>query len=311
MSYGVVMNESANPNPAAGDAAGALERLEIADDRAGWVHHRLGRAPLSMAPGGHRHAELELNLVLAGHATYLVDGRREAIATDSLLWLLPSQRHLLLDRSRDFEMWIAVFRPGVARAAGVPAGWVSLDGGGSDGFAAPDAPAVSRFARRLSESQTAALAATCERLAGSGGAALSPPHHAAGLAWLLCEARAAFAGADGVAAGSHLHPAVERAARWLHDHAHEPAAEDFDALAARAGVSRWWLSRLFKRQVGASLTDYRNRRRVERALALLGRGGRHTAAEAAYASGFGSYAQFYRAFRAHTGESPERHLRRG
>ncbi len=91
-----------------------------------------------------------------------------------------------------------------------------------------------------------------------------------------------------------MHPAVERAARILRD---EPGRDDLRQLARRAGLSSPKLSRVFKEQIGLSISQFRNRRRLERFLKLYGRGRRVGAMEAALEAGFGSYAQFYRVFK--------------
>jgi AraC-like DNA-binding protein len=64
------------------------------------------------------------------------------------------------------------------------------------------------------------------------------------------------------------------------------------------------LSRLFKEQIGVSISRFRNHQRLQRFLRIYGRGRRTTALAAAHEAGFGSYAQFYRVFREQTGRSP-------
>src|SRR5882724_5800096 len=59
----------------------------------------------------HRHRETELNIVTAGRASYLLGDRRYELHTDDVVWLFPAQEHQLIDRSPDYEMWIAVFSP--------------------------------------------------------------------------------------------------------------------------------------------------------------------------------------------------------
>src|ERR1039458_8292447 len=59
----------------------------------------------------HRHEELELNLVIAGTARYLLGERRYDLARGTLIWLFSEQDHLLLDESHDYSMWIAVISP--------------------------------------------------------------------------------------------------------------------------------------------------------------------------------------------------------
>ena len=257
----------------------------------------------------HHHDELELNLVTAGRATYVVDGRRVELAIDAALWLWPEQEHLLMSVSPDFSMWIVVWRQDAARAAAGPDGPDAAPAG-------PVAPSPRLLApRRLDEASTAVLDAVAARVS----TAPSPGHEAAGLAWLLREAWSVFLDAEDVPSGSRLHPAVERAARWLAAHAHESAAEDLDALASRCGLSRSRLSRLFAAQVGETLVAHRQRRRLEAALRHLGSAGRDgtpgraTMLEAAFAGGFGSYPAFYRAHVAHLGCGPAeaRRERRG
>ena len=283
-----------------------LVRIELADDRTGAViRHEAPRVPPMSQ--GHRHNEWEFNLVTRGRAAYLVEGRRVPLELDSLLWLLPSQGHVLLDRSPDFCMWIVVVRPeAVRQVAADPACAVWHD------WMDPDRPPPPPQHRLVGEAAARQLATLCRRLEdppdpsppGGDAPRLAPQHHAAGLAYLTAEAWAAFLAAPDRPAGSHLHPAVQTAVTWLADHAHTPDADDLDALAQRCHVSRPHLSRLFKQQTGQTLTDFRNRRRADRFAALLGRGGRLTATQAAYAAGFGSYAQAYRVVKQLTGRSP-------
>src|SRR3954470_2377750 len=78
------------------------------------VRHRGG----GVRPHAHRHAELEVNLVVAGTASYLLGDRRYALTPGTLTWLFPGQDHVLVDESSDHELWWAVFRPAlVARIA--------------------------------------------------------------------------------------------------------------------------------------------------------------------------------------------------
>jgi len=71
------------------------------------VRHRVG----DVRPRTHRHAELEVNLVVRGTASYLLGDRRYELTPRTLTWLFPGQDHLLVDESSDHELWWAVFRP--------------------------------------------------------------------------------------------------------------------------------------------------------------------------------------------------------
>src|SRR5205814_2076572 len=78
------------------------------------VRHLAGDARAN----AHRHAELEVNLVVRGTASYLLGERRYDLARGTLTWLFPGQDHVLVDESGDHELWWAVFRPSlVARIA--------------------------------------------------------------------------------------------------------------------------------------------------------------------------------------------------
>jgi AraC-like DNA-binding protein len=77
------------------------------------------------------------------------------------------------------------------------------------------------------------------------------------------------------------------------------------AAGLNVGLSR--LGRVFKILMGVSLVEYRNRLRLERFENLLD-SGRTNLREAALDAGFGSYAQFYRVFRARLHASPREYL---
>ncbi len=121
-----------------------------------------------------------------------------------------------------------------------------------------------------------------------------------GLSYLLLGAWQAFADSDDVVGGD-VHPAVDRVARLLHAN---PGAGHLADLARTVGLSPSHLSRLFKMQMGLSISRFRNQQRLQRFLRLYGNGRRTTALAAAHQAGFGSYAQFYRVFRQEAGRHP-------
>ena len=240
-------------------------------------------------PRAHRHAELELNLVVSGTASYLLGERRYELTAGTLTWLFPGQDHVLVDESGDHELWWAVFSPAlVARTATTPAALPLLE----------HDPA-GRFSRRLHARRVPVLEALLRELRDA-----DPIDDAllnAGLGYLLVLAWRAFLDSEDVVAGAGVHPAVESVARRLRA---DPGAGGLGELARAAGLSPSHLSRLFKAQTGVSITRFRNQRRLERFRALYGDGRRTTALAAALDAGFGSYAQFYRVVRAETARSP-------
>jgi AraC-like DNA-binding protein len=94
---------------------------------------------------------------------------------------------------------------------------------------------------------------------------------------------------------------VERARSAIHDE--HPAASGLFPLAELIGASPYRLSRAFPRELGVSITTYRNRIRVGRALDRLERD-EGSIADVAATLGFADQAHFTRVLRAHVGHTP-------
>jgi AraC-like DNA-binding protein len=242
----------------------------------------------------HRHEELELNLVIAGTAKYLIGERRCDLVRGTLIWLFPEQDHLLLEESRDYAMWIVVIGPALLRRVcrGLPAQRLLTGDPGEV------------LARSLRPGQGSSMSSLFADIAAVG---VDADRFNSGLSYAVLCAWAAFNNAQTVALGFDVHPAVEKAARLLRD---ESEPENLETLAGRCGLSRSRLSRLFKQQVGVSLVEYRQRQCLERFLAIFGRGRRLTLLDAALQAGFGSYANFHRVFKQAMRQSPAEYRRR-
>lgn len=243
----------------------------------------------------HRHAELEVNLVVRGRAIYLLGERTYGLRRHSAVWLFPGQDHVLIDQSGDYRMWIVVFKPALLRRCC------------TDPRTSPllQAAPPGHFCRPLGDEKAARLDALFGELLALQTEGDSARYNA-GLAYALLSAWDAYLGAGEGEDGFDVHPAVERAARLLRDET-EPLG--VDEVARRVGLSASRLSTLFAQQMGISLTAFRNRQRVERFLRLYGQGRRVTMLEAALDANFGSYAQFYRVFTALMGCTPAEYRR--
>ena len=101
-------------------------------------------------------------------------------------------------------------------------------------------------------------------------------------------------------------PAVARAFRVL---VAEPQALPLDQLAARSGISKFHLSRLFVRSLGMPPQRLHRHMRLARAAAMLRAGA--SSADVAYALGFADQAHLSRCFKAKFGVSPRAYARRG
>jgi AraC-like DNA-binding protein len=269
-----------------------LSFLAMIDDlgvRAGLDGHVVRHTVGDVRPRTHRHAELELNLVVRGTASYLLGDHRYALTPGTLTWLFPGQDHVLVDESADHELWWAVFRPAlVARVATT-----------RDARLLREENPVGQFSRRLDTGSVRRLGALFHEVRDAE--TVDDVLVNTGLAYLLSLAWRAFLDSDNVVEGIDLHPAVETVARTLRA---DPDAGDLATLARAARLSPSHLSRIFKQQTGVSISRFRNQQRLQRFLRLYGRGQRTTALAAALEAGFGSYAQFHRVFREQTGRSP-------
>ena len=247
--------------------------------------HRADRIPL-VDVHFHRHAELEINVVLAGRAHYLLEGRRFDVAAGDLVFLHPGQEHCLAEQDAHFRMWVLVFRPPLVAALATALG--------DAGLAADDPPG------HLLRTPGTRWARDFDRLAQAVAASASDAAANRGLAFLLGHAREAFATAP-VRADRRLHPAVMRALDLLRD---EDDPGTLAAIAERVGLSPGRLSRRFAADVGLPLATVRNRLRMLRFIDAYGDGGECTLTEAAFAAGFQSYAQFYTMCRRILGLTP-------
>ncbi|HEX8551420.1 MAG TPA: AraC family transcriptional regulator [Abditibacteriaceae bacterium] len=253
-------------------------QLPAEADGSAWLHRKSGAGPL------HRHAELEINICVAGSAVYLVDNKRFHLSRRTALWLFPAQEHVLLERSEDFAMWIAVWKPALLQRVCRTARSEPLCA------LCPDETWIAR----LENNDLAMLESLCAEIAASD----DQSHHNAGFAWLLMQCLAAWNRSSQPVAGRAVHPAIERAARLLKEE-----NLDVSELARRVGLSPSRLSRVFHQEIGQTLTDFRSHAAIERFMTLYD-GRTCSLLEAAGRAGFGSYAQFGRALRAHTGQSP-------
>ena len=224
-----------------------------------------------------------------------------------------------MDRTADAQYCIAVFRPELiadARRAEAYAG-LKRDHIGEDGVLhAVLRPEAFDLVRRTMDNlmEGSLDADLLNREAGFGlGSSFQFEHGDqdgvnAGLRHLLmlgwrCQ-RDGRSGAGAVV----LHPAVSKALAVLGEGEWEGG---MDRLANRCGVSAAYLSRVFRKQVGVPLSRYRNSTRLARFWAMQRGAEQRTIAEAVYAAGNGSYAQFYEVFYAAHGKVPRECLRQG
>lgn len=265
-----------------------LERLKLETHLDGdiWLYHA---GPTNHM---HHHAEIEFNLITAGTGLYMLSNRRYQLRKGDLVWLFPSQEHVLVKETDQFEMWIGVMKPkAINRVARAP-----------DVAVLREENPAGHFCRRLEQSQAAKLEALFVEISLERN---SPDLFNAGLGFALLSAWRQFERAADIPFND-LHPAVEQAAKLMRN---SSDSQSLDEIASQAGLSAARLSTLFKRQTGMPLAEFRSRQRLERFFRLYGTGQRMTMITAALEAGFGSYPQFHRVFTRLTGQSPNAYRR--
>ncbi len=92
---------------------------------------------------------------------------------------------------------------------------------------------------------------------------------------------------------SPINPTVLRALRFIETHATEKIS--LSRVAREVGLARNYMSSLFHRETGVTMTEYIHRVRIRRAVSLL-QGGALPMTEVAKLVGYGSYRHFHRRF---------------
>jgi len=264
----------------------------------------------------HHHVELELNLVVKGAITYVVGKRRFTFQSRTLLWLFPAQEHQMVDCSDDAQYFVAVFKPTLIARSCRSVAYEGLKRDNTEQTGVLNTvlePESFDLIRKTMDSlMVGALDSDLlNQQAGFGVGSDFTFQHAypdglnAGLHHLLLQCwRSQSAGK---VRGNHvaLHPAVGHALKLLSESECEQALAH---LAKACGVSEAYLSRTFRRQVGIPLSRYRNSLRLSRFWEQYRQSEQKTLAEAVYAAGFGSYAQFYKIFTQAYGRGPRASL---
>lgn len=260
----------------------------------------------------HHHVELELNLVVQGAITYVMKGRRFTFSPRTLLWLFPQQEHQLVARSDDARFYVVAFKPSLIRRSCHAAAYQCLKRKPQNQdvivSTALDPKAFDLVCRVMDSLMRGSLDSdVLNREAGYGPASgfrfehYDPDALNAGLHYLLLLCWNYQLNGNSTRDAVALHPAVHRSLKILSE---DDTGQDLAALAKACGVSKSYLSRMFHRQIGVALNEYRNTLRLARFFEEYGRPGKKTIARAVYAAGFGSYAQFYKVFSQAYGRGP-------
>lgn len=264
----------------------------------------------------HHHRELELNVILRGSITYVVNGRRFTFFPRTLLWLFPHQEHQLVDRSADAQLYVAAFKPALVNRSCRSALNRGLKQNSDEHNGVLNTlldPESFELIRGIMESlMLGALDADLlNKEAGFGPASdfcfehRDPDALNAGLAYLMLLCWRNQLKGKATHDPIVLHPVIRRALKHLSE---DEKDESLEELAKACGASKSYLSRKFHQQIGVPLNRYRNSLRLSRFFQHYRQADGNTITEAVYAAGFGSYAQFYKVFAQAYGQGPREAL---
>jgi AraC-like DNA-binding protein len=260
----------------------------------------------------HHHRELELNVIVQGSITYVVDGRRFTFFPRTLIWLFPHQEHQLVARSANAQFYVAAFKPALVKSScnsplnqGLKRNSVGYDGV-LNTLLHPESFELIRSV--MDSLMLGSLDAdVLNKEAGFGPASdfcfehRDPDALNAGLGYLMLMCWRNQLKSETTHDPIVLHPVVRRALKCLSEEEKENSLEE---LAKACGASKSFLSRKFHEQIGVPLNRYRNSLRLSRFFQNYRDDDSKTITEAVYAAGFGSYAQFYKVFAQAYGQGP-------
>lgn len=295
-----------------------LDNLKLGDSYDGLLYLAESSRDLRQIQS-HHHAEIELNVVVQGTITYVMNGRRFTFSPRTLIWLFPKQEHQLVDRSDNARFYVVAFKPALVDKSCHTAAYEGLKHEPDDQNSIMNSllsPKSFDIVCTIMDSlmQGALDPDLLNREAGFGPiSCFHFEHHDpdalnAGLHYLLLLCwnfqETCKANHNAVA----LHPAVRRALKLLSEC---NAEQDLDELARSCRTSKSYLSRMFHLQIGVPLNRYRNSLRLTRFFEQYQKTGQKNLTESVYAAGFGSYAQFYKVFAQAYGCGPRECMTRG
>ncbi len=227
----------------------------------------------------HVHDEVEFDLVVKGTGRCVVGNQVYTLKPGTLIWLMAGRQHRLV-RSPQLEMWVVSLRPELLDA---------------DRIAELGAQTIKQLPGR----ELVDLDRLLSQVAQDSD---QPSAYNAGITYLVMRACRASRESP-PARAKPMHPAVTRAIMLLR--ARETIS--LSALAAEAGVTAPYLSRLLIAETGRSFVDWRNKVRLDRFMEAYRPGANLLAA--ALDAGFGSYVRFHRVFTEMIGCTPSEWVR--
>lgn len=293
-----------------------LENLNIPDAYEGFVFLAESFRKPGFVGRTHHHRELEFNLVLEGEIVYELSGEVFHYQKGDLMWLFPRQEHRLVSLSPDCRYYVAVFKPAMIQDL--------LSQANKEQYAhltQQDFSGKGLMTKRLPTEAFDFLTRSLDALIVDGldpdllnreaGFGLSPNfryshedplwlntglRHTLLLAWRLFNDKALRFISDATP-----HPAVMACQKLIQS---SEESMNLNEIARKLDLSASYLSRLFQKETGISISAYRQHLKLIRFWQFYRDQKEKNLLEAALHAGFGSYSQFYRVFSSKYGQNP-------
>ncbi|MFA5688719.1 MAG: helix-turn-helix transcriptional regulator [Kiritimatiellales bacterium] len=257
------------------------------DDKYGSITRH--EAPETIA-APHHHEHLEINFVERGQAKYNVNDRIYNLEARGIVFLFPAQEHVLYDRSSDFQMWNITVRQSFLNTLCKSRYLMPLKARDPQEY----------FCRRFH----LATARLYEKLLPDVAAQQKthPVIYRLGLGYLVAGLWKDFHENATINIHQPVSPHIQKIIYLL---SHSNDHKNLDVLAGEFNISPSQISRMFKKEMGISITEFRNRVKLDRFINLMFKHPKYDLLTLAMDSGFGSYTQFFRIFRQQMGMTPE------
>lgn len=259
-----------------------------------WFGHNIDRCGEAQSFSLHCHDCFELYLFLSGEGYYVIEGNRYELRPLSLLAIRPGEVHCFRQTGlSDYERYVVNFTPAVFEAAhnrpaSLLAPFLEREMGKRNLYLLTEDSLIYRLFMELDE--------IGRRQADTGGFESSQL-----LGVLLAKLGQTSPAPSGCAGESGAScQLINRVIPYINRNLTRPLC--LDEIAAHFYVSKYHLSRTFKKLIGVSVIDYVIRKRVFLAEQILKAGS--TTAQACAGAGFGDYTSFFRSFKRVTGYSP-------
>jgi AraC-like DNA-binding protein len=235
----------------------------------------------------HIHEELEVNIVISGTANYLISGKRYQLTPGIQVWLFPKHPHVLLETSKDFKMWVVVFKKTMIKRL--------VDDGAERVLSAE--LFNEDFVKENNSLESHELSDLCKQTIGvKDNVALRN----AAIAYLCLKSWDLFKNGSRPEEYVSISKNIQKAISMIEHSSYISMQE----MCLELSINPSKLSREFKNQLGLTMSDYRQKIYLDRFMSKWNQNKKINLLKSALDSGFGSYAQFHRVFKKNLGVGP-------